>query len=128
MGGDLALAARGARDSFHVDRRLWREGAYLVEAADDEAYPRVEKGDLLLVHPDADPADGSLCLAREDARVYVRVIRRQGADVRLESPRTDVPPIRMPLARCVCLGVVVWVLRPLAGLPPPRPAPGKATE
>lgn len=120
VGGDLATARRGAIDTFHVDRRLWREGAYFVEAVDDDAYPRVEKGDLLLVHPDPRPSEGALVLLRDGSHVRARLLRRQGDDVRLESPRTDVPPLRMPQARFEPLGVVVWVWRPLAGLPAPR--------
>ena len=120
VAGDLATAVRGAIDSFHVDRRFWREGAYFIEAVDDDAYPRVEKGDLLLVHPDPRPADGTLVLVRDGLRVRARILRRQGSDVRLESPRTDVPPLRMPESRFEPLGVVVWVWRPLAGLPAPR--------
>ncbi len=120
VDGDLVTAARGALDSFHVDRRLWCEGAYLYEADDDDAWPRVEKGDLLLVHPSPAPDEGALVLVRDGAHVRARILRRQGADVRLDSPRTDVPPLRVSEARFAPLGVVVWVLRPLAGLPPRR--------
>lgn len=120
VDGDVATAARGALDTFHVDRRLWREGAYLYEAVDDDAWPRVEKGDLLLVHPSTAPDDGALVLVRDAGHVRARILRRQGADVRLESPRTDVPPLRLPAARFAPLGVVVWVLRPLDGLPARR--------
>ena len=120
VDGDLVTATRGALDSFHVDRRLWREGAYLYEAVDDDAWPRVEKGDLLLVHPSSTPEDGALVVVRDGTHVRARILRRQGTDVRLESPRTDVPPLRLPEARFVSLGVVVWVMRPLAGLPARR--------
>ncbi len=120
VAGDLATALRGALDTFHVDRRFWREGAYFIEAVDDDAYPRVEKGDLLLVHPVPRPAEGTLVLVRDGIHVRARILRRLGGDVRLESPRTDVPPLRMPESRFEPLGVVVWVWRPLDGLPAPR--------
>ena len=120
IGGNLAMARLGARDSFHVDRRLWHEGAYFIEALDDDAYPRVEKGDLLLVHPDPRPTEGRLVLVRDGLHVRARLLRRQGDEVRLESPRTDVPPLRLPVSRFEPLGVVVWIWRPLDGLPAPR--------
>ena len=119
-GRDVLAEAHLATDTFHVDRRLWREGAYFVEAADDDAYPRIEQGDLLLVHPVPDPADGALVVFRDGARVRVRTLRRQGGDVRLEAPRTDTPPLRMPASRFTPLGVVAWIWRPLEGMPTPR--------
>ena len=117
LDGDVVAAARTAIDSFHVDRRLWREGAFFIEAHDDDAYPKIEKGDLLLVHPEPRPDDGAWVLVRDGARVRARLLRRQGGDVRLESPRADVPPMRIPEARLESVGVIVWIWRPLVGLP-----------
>jgi transcriptional regulator with XRE-family HTH domain len=117
-----APAARDVIDTMHVDRRLWRPNAYLLVASDDEAYPKVERGDLLLVHPRGKPEEGALVVVREGGRVRVRVLRLRGDEVVLESPRADVPPIRSPLARFQPLGTVPWVMRPTAGMPPPRRA------
>jgi transcriptional regulator with XRE-family HTH domain/SOS-response transcriptional repressor LexA len=117
-------APRDVVDHMHVDRRLWRPNAYLLVAADDEAYPRVERGDLLLVHPRGKPTDGAFVVLREGGRVRVRVMRLRGDEAVLESPRSDVPPIRMPLDRFHPLGTVPWIMRPLAGMPPPR-RPGR---
>jgi transcriptional regulator with XRE-family HTH domain len=100
--------ARGARDAMALDRRLHRPGAYLLEAADDEAYPRFERGDLLLVDPGAAPEDGDWVVLREGARARVRRLARD----RLESPRPDVPPLPVP-DPFVPAGVVTWLLRPL---------------
>ena len=115
-------AARDVLDTMHVDRRLWRPHAYLLVAADDEAYPKVERGDLLLVHPRGKPTEGALVVMRDGVRVRVRIVRLRGDEVTLESPRADVPPVRVPLARFSPLGTVPWIVRPLAGMPPPRRA------
>jgi transcriptional regulator with XRE-family HTH domain len=109
-----------AQDLVHVDRRLWAPGAYLLVGDDDEAYPRVERGDLLLVHPEASAQDGDLVVVREGGKARVRTMRRRGDEVRLESPRADVPPIRVPASRFRPLGVVAWTMRPLRGMPAPR--------
>src|SRR5262245_41315819 len=57
--------ADGADDVFHVDRRLWRPGSYVLVADDDDAWPRVEKGDWLLLDTRAVPADGDLVVVRD---------------------------------------------------------------
>jgi transcriptional regulator with XRE-family HTH domain len=112
--------ARGAEDALHVDRRVHRPGSYFLVLDDDEAYPRVESGDYLLVDPDAQPKDGDWVVWRDGARSRARIFRRQGEEVRLESPRTDVPPLRMAGDRFQPAGVVVWIFRPLRGAPPLR--------
>ena len=107
-------------DTFHLDRRLYRPGAFLLVADDDEAFPRVEPGDLLLVCPNEVPSEGDLVVVRDGERARVRILHRQTGTVRLDSPRADVPPLRVPEARFVAAGVVTWIVRPLRGLPPPR--------
>lgn len=107
-------------DVFHVDRRLWRVGAFVLVADDDDAWPRVEQGDWLLVDARAVPADGDLVVVRHDGRARVRVLKRQGGEVRLDAPRADAPPIRLPEAKLSLVGIVRWVFRPLEAPPPPR--------
>jgi transcriptional regulator with XRE-family HTH domain len=107
-------------DRLHVDRRLWRPGAYVLVAADDDAYPRIESGDWLLVHPGDTAQDGDWVVWGDGARVRLRVFRRQGDQVRLESARPDVPPLRVPAAHFEAAGVVAWIFRPMKGLPAPR--------
>ena len=107
-------------DRFHVDRRLWRPGAYVLVAADDDAYPRFEVGDWLLVHPGETVEDGDWAVWSDAGRVRVRIVRRQGDHVRLESARPDVPPLRVPAARFTPAGVVAWVFRPMKGPPEAR--------
>ena len=107
-------------DTMHIDRRLYRPHCFLWKVDDDAAYPRVEKGDLLLVHPRGKPAEGGLVVVRDAGRAHVRVYRRAGDEVRLESARAEVPPIRVPADRFHPVGVVAWILKPLLGLPEPR--------
>ena len=108
---------------MHLDRRLWAEGAFVLVADDDDAYPRVEAGDWLLLHPVAQgsaPAEGDLVVVRDGSRARIRAYHRSPEGVRLDSARADVPPIRGVAARFPVVGRVVWILRPLAGSPPPR--------
>lgn len=109
-----------ALDVFHLDRRLWRPGAFVWVADDDDAWPRVEKGDWLLLDPRAVPRDGELVVVRDGGRARIRTLRRQAAEVRLDAARSDVPPLRLPESRLSLVGVVRWVMRPLDGPPPPR--------
>jgi SOS-response transcriptional repressor LexA len=112
-----------AIDVFHVDRRLWRVGAFVLVADDDDAWPRVEQGDWLLVDARAVPADGDLVVVRHEGRARVRVLKRLAGEVRLDAPRADAPPIRLPEARLSLVGIVRWVFRPLEAPPPPRRRP-----
>src|SRR5204862_8301632 len=57
-------APKDVVDTMHVDRRLWRPHAYLLVVSDDDAYPKVEHGDLLLVHPRGKAVEGSLVVVR----------------------------------------------------------------
>ncbi|MFO0933431.1 MAG: helix-turn-helix domain-containing protein [Planctomycetota bacterium] len=109
-----------AIDVFHVDRRLWRVGAFVLVADDDDAWPRVERGDWLLVDARAVPADGDLVVVRHDGRARVRVLKRLAGEVRLDAPRADAPPLRLPESRLSLAGIVRWVFRPLEAPPPPR--------
>lgn len=109
-----------ALDVFHVDRRLWRVGSFVLVADDDDAWPRVERGDWLLVDARAVPADGDLVVVRHDGRARVRVLKRLAGEVRLDAPRADAPPLRIPEARLSLVGIVRWVFRPLEAPPPPR--------
>ncbi len=124
--GDPAASARLALDSIHVDRRLWAPGRYFLVADDDEAYPRVEKGDLLLVLPAVLPAEGALVALRDGGRVRIRLLHRRDGEVRLDSPRSDVPPLRLPEGRFAPLGAITWILRPLAGMPAARRREGES--
>ncbi|MGE0192572.1 MAG: helix-turn-helix domain-containing protein [Planctomycetota bacterium] len=99
--GPLLAIRRGldAR-SGEIGRRVVDPGdgvgpdAWFVVADDDDAHPRVEAGDLLLVDPALDPETGDLVVLLHEGRVRVRRYMPQGSAVRLEALRPDVPPIR----------------------------------
>lgn len=122
----VAPEAAAPVDVLHVDRRLWREGAFVLVADDDDAWPRVEKGDWLLLDPRAVPSDGDLVVVRHDGRACVRALKHQGPDARLDAPRADVPPLRVPRERLALVGVVRWVFRSFEGPPPRRRRDGDA--
>lgn len=96
-----------------VDPALWHEEAFLWRVSGDDAYPRIEAGDLLLVDPLAEPKSGDLVAFQHKGRDQVRLLHLQDDQVRLEPPRPDMLPIRLPLARFKPAGVVVWMCRSL---------------
>ncbi len=82
-------------DAIALDPRLGSEQAFFVRVADDEAHPRIEAGDLLLVDPDVEPRGGDTVALRHDGRDLVRTWHRQGGGIRLDAMRPDVPPVRV---------------------------------
>ncbi|MDJ0972871.1 MAG: helix-turn-helix domain-containing protein [Planctomycetota bacterium] len=110
--GDLA---RGGKPSGHhaVDPALWHEQAFLWRVSGDDAYPRIEAGDLLLIDPLAEPKSGDLVAIHHKGQDHVRLLHVQDDQVRLEPPRPDMLPIRMALSRFKPAGVVVWMCRAL---------------
>lgn len=106
-------AAAGVVDHLRLDRRLWRPGVYVWVADDDDAFPRVERGDWLLLDPQALPADGDLVAVRHEGRTRVRTLRRGSGEARLYAARPDLPPLHVPEASLSVAGVVRWVFRRL---------------
>lgn len=101
-------------DHLHVDARWASAGAFLWRLASDDGWPRLAAGDLLLVDPVANLRDGDLVALHLDGRDEVRTLRRPTADaVRLESLRSDVPPLRLAADAFLPAGVVTHVLRTL---------------
>jgi transcriptional regulator with XRE-family HTH domain len=82
-------------DALELDPRIGSEEAFLVRISDDEAHPRVEAGDLLLVDPERTPRGGDTVLLHLDGRDRVRTWHKQGGRVRLDAIRPDVAPARM---------------------------------
>ncbi|MDJ0523339.1 MAG: XRE family transcriptional regulator [Planctomycetota bacterium] len=95
-------------DRIEIDARLGSHGAFFVRIADDEAHPRVEAGDLLLVDPERTPRGGDTVVLHRDGRDLVRTWHKQGGRVRLDGARPDVVPLRM--AEQEFDGVVVLLL------------------
>jgi transcriptional regulator with XRE-family HTH domain/SOS-response transcriptional repressor LexA len=100
-----------ATERIHVDARWARPGTFLWRLGSDDAWPRLEAGDLLLVDPRRAPRDGDLVALQHEGRELVRVLRlRDDGEVRLEALRPEIAPLRLP-ARPPTLGVVVHALR-----------------
>lgn len=106
-------AQAAAEETLQVDGRWAAAGAFLWRLASDEAYPRFEAGDLLLVEPTRAPADGDLVVLRHDGRDLLRVFRRRAGEVRLEALRPELAPLRLSPAAFAPVGVVTRVLRSL---------------
>ena len=73
-----------------LDRRLVpADEAYLVHVTgEDAAQHAVREGDLVLVHPNARAADGSVVVARVGSAVVVRTLYHRGSTIVLRSPGT----------------------------------------
>jgi len=82
-------------DSLELDARLGSPASYFVRIADDEAHPRVEAGDLLLLDPERTARGGDTVVVRQENRDLVRTWHEQGGRIRLDAARPDVPPLRM---------------------------------
>ncbi len=95
-------------DSLELDPRLGSADSYFVRIADDEAHPRVEAGDLLLVDPERTPHGGDTVVIHRDGRDFVRTWHKQGGQVRLDATRAEVAPMRM--SEDAFDGVVVLLL------------------
>ncbi len=100
-------------DWLVVDPQLWHERAFLWRVSGDDYFPRIEAGDDLLVDPLAEPKSGDLVAFTHAKHDLVRTLQRSSAQVRLDAPRPDVPPIRMKANEFRPAGVVVWMCRAL---------------
>ncbi len=109
---DLARSGKPT-GQLEVDPALWHEQAFLWRVSGDDAYPRIEAGDLLLVDPLAEPKSGDLVALRHKGRDHVRLLHLQDDQVRLEPPRPDMLPIRMAVDAFRPKGVVIWMCRSL---------------
>jgi hypothetical protein len=86
----------GANDEgLWLDIGLAPPPSFLWVAPDEEAHPRVEAGDLLLLDGATPPRPGDLVVGEHDGRARVRIWHPQGAVVRLDAVRPDLPPLRV---------------------------------
>ena len=92
-----SLRGGDAVDSIELDARLGSEQAFLLRVRDDEAHPRVEAGDLLLLDPARKPHGGDTVVVHRDGADLVRTWHEQGGGVKLDATRPDLPPLRMAL-------------------------------
>jgi len=89
--------AGAVEDSLELDARLGSATAYFIRVADDEAHPRVEAGDLLLLDPERTPHGGDTVVVHRDGRDLVRTWHEQGGRIRLDAARPDLPPLRLDI-------------------------------
>jgi transcriptional regulator with XRE-family HTH domain len=82
-------------DNLQVDARLGSAEAFLLRVENDEAHPRVEAGDLLLLDPNLDPHGGDLVVVSRESRDHVRTWHAQGGGIRLDGMRPEIAPLRM---------------------------------
>ena len=82
-------------DAIAIDPRLGSSDAFLFRVADDDAHPRIEAGDLLLLDPAVEPRGGDTVVLTHESRAVVRTWHRQGGRIRLDAMRPDLPPIRV---------------------------------
>lgn len=102
-------------ETLCVDPRWAPPGAFLWRLGGDDAWPRLESGDLLAIDPTRPAQPGDLVALRHRGQDLVRRLERQGPDgVRLASLRGDQPPLRLPATDFAPAGVVVCSLRSLA--------------
>jgi transcriptional regulator with XRE-family HTH domain len=87
--------ASAPADAIGLDPRLGSEDAFFLRVADDDAHPRIEAGDLLLLDPAVKPRGGDTVVLHHDGRDVVRTWHRQGGRIRLDAMRPDQPPIRL---------------------------------
>lgn len=111
----LAAGRAPAGETLHVDARLAHPGCFLWRLSSDEAHPRLEQGDLLLLDPQASPRAGQIVALHHEGVDHVRrVCAPAGALQVLEALRPDLPPLRLEPAAFRPAGVVRSVLRTLA--------------
>lgn len=99
-------------DRVLLDARIGGESCYFLRVDSDEAHPRVEAGDLLLIDQGRKPRRGDTVVFREGGREHIRTYHRQGGRVRLDAARPDLPPLRLDETQ-VQLHVVILLVRAL---------------
>lgn len=107
-----------ARSRDEIARRevatdAWHEDLFFWKVAGDEAHPRFEAGDLVLVDPRREPAEGDVVVLPHDGRDHVGTLLRRGDEIQVVFPRPEVPPIRLEASRFRPAGVVVRLERDL---------------
>lgn len=113
------LEADAALERVWFDAALAPPGAFFWRMPSDQAHPRVERGDLLLVCPHEPCAPGDLVVVAVGEDFEVRRFEPRGGEARLHAMRPDQPPLRRPLEGLHALAVRA-ILRPLPPAGSPR--------
>lgn len=109
--GTAAEQREEPADHVALDPRIGGPDAFFLRVSGDDAHPRVEAGDLLLIDPAASPQGGDTVVVRIDDRDHIRTYHKQGGRVRLDATRPDVPPLRPD--EDLVLHVVILLVRAL---------------
>jgi len=104
---------RAASEERKVTADVWHEELFFWRVSGDDAHPRFEAGDLVLVDPRREPAEGDVVVLRHQGRDRIGTYLRRGDEVHVVFPRPEVPPLRMDAERFRPEGVVIRLERDL---------------
>jgi transcriptional regulator with XRE-family HTH domain len=90
-----ALRQEEPVDAIEIDARLGSDSAFFLRVDGDEAHPRIEAGDLLLLDPSVEPRGGDMVVVTHEGRDQVRTWHRQGGGIRLDGMRPEQRPLRL---------------------------------
>ncbi len=108
------LRHQGVLDHRTMDVLRWRADLFFWRADGDDAFPRIEAGDLLLVDPAREPGEGEIVLLEHEGRIRVGMLHRRSGAVQVAFPRPEVPPLRIEKEAFHPFGVVIEIRRELA--------------
>lgn len=110
--GDLARA-RPETGRRPVNADAWNEALFFWRVRGDDAHPRFEAGDIVLVDPRREPTEGDVVVLRHEGRDLIGTYLRRGDEVQIVFPRPEVPPVRLDASRFRPIGVVIRLEREL---------------
>jgi len=119
--GDPGLPVRGGfapPDGEETGERLPAPPAlnapdrYWFRVDDQDMYPRVQEGDLVLMAPGVRPENGDLVGVRLEDRDTLRIAMRLAGGVELTAANASLPPLR-PGPAVEIVAVARWLSRPL---------------
>jgi transcriptional regulator with XRE-family HTH domain len=102
-----------------VPPALARPDLYWFRVKDQDMYPQVHEGDLLLLAPGDAPASGDLVAMRLDGRETIRTYLALADGAQLAAVNSAIPPTPLPGGDDdpPIAAVARWLTRPLGGMP-----------
>jgi transcriptional regulator with XRE-family HTH domain len=89
----LAGGVRASAPRWPVPADLWHEEAVLFPAPDQDMYPGIRRGDLVLLVPGREPGSGDVVGVRIGERETLRTYQLRGESAELTALNTSVPPL-----------------------------------